>query len=103
MITAPCINMDGPTEVLLFGDQTSNFEESLQRLLHIKSNNALLSFFERTHYALRIEIAKLRDRERSLFPRFTSLGDLVARFNESGGNPSLESALSVINQFGRFI
>jgi len=91
------------TNVYLFGDQTNSFDTGLRRLLLIKENVILTSFFERVHYALRLEIGKLGIFERELFPRFTSLGDLLARYRESENNAALESALTAIHQLGSFI
>jgi len=91
------------TNVYLFGDQTTSFDTGLRRLLLIKENVILTSFFERVHYALRLEIGELGIFERELFPRFTSIGDLLARYRESENNPALESALTAIHQLGSFI
>jgi naphtho-gamma-pyrone polyketide synthase len=90
-------------KVYVFGDQTNSFEASLRRLFQIKENPLLASFLERTHYSLRLEIGHLSASEREFFPRFTSLGDLLARYCESGNNPALESAFTTINQLGFFI
>jgi len=91
------------TNVYLFGDQTTSFDTGLRRLLLIKENVILTSFFERVHYALRLEIGELGIFERELFPRFTSIGDLLARYRESENNPALKSALTAIHQLGSFI
>ncbi|KAL3478405.1 hypothetical protein BJX99DRAFT_269261 [Aspergillus californicus] len=95
--------MEDSYHVYLFGDQTSDFEIGLRRLLQAKHHPIVLSFFQKSYYALRQEIASLSPSERSVFPRFTSIVDLLARHCESRGNPALESALTCIYQLGCFI
>ncbi|KAJ5512187.1 Acyl transferase/acyl hydrolase/lysophospholipase [Penicillium fimorum] len=95
--------MEGPSQVYLFGDQTADFDTGLRRLLHAKNDSLVVAFFQKTYYALRKEITSLPPSEREVFPRFTSIVDLLARFKESGPNPALESALTTIYQLGCFI
>lgn len=95
--------MEGPRGVYLFGDQTSDFDAGLRRLLQVKNNTIVASFFQRCFHALRQEIARLSPSERKIFPRFTSIVDLLARHRESDPNPALESALTCIYQLGCFI
>ncbi|ORY07765.1 hypothetical protein BCR34DRAFT_603760 [Clohesyomyces aquaticus] len=96
--------MDKSTQVLLFGDQTTPFQASLKRLLSIKHNGILITFFERVYYALRVEIGRLPNSLQEQFPRFTSLLDLLARCGEFKiKNPALESAFHTLNQFASFI
>jgi naphtho-gamma-pyrone polyketide synthase len=95
--------MGQSTQIFVFGDQTHSFESGLRWLFQRKDNVLLLSFFERTHYALRLEISKLGVHERDLFPRFTSLVDLLANYRKSTNNPALESAFTTIHQIGCFI
>ncbi|GAB1193046.1 hypothetical protein APSETT444_002248 [Aspergillus pseudonomiae] len=95
--------MEGPRGVYLFGDQTSDFDAGLRRLLQVKNNTIVASFFQRCFHALRQEIARLPPSERKIFPRFTSIVDLLARHRESDPNPALESALTCIYQLGCFI
>ncbi|KAL1854109.1 Type I Iterative PKS [Paecilomyces lecythidis] len=89
--------------VYLFGDQTGEFETGLRQLLQAKNNSLLTSFFERCFYVLRQEISKLPPSQRQIFPRFTSVVDLLARYRECGPNPALESALTCIYHFACFI
>ena len=91
------------SQVFLFGDQTSVFESDLRSLLHDKDNASLRTFFEKAHYALRVEIAGLPVSQRELFPRFTCVLDLLQHYRESGGNPALGLALLTLNHLGRFI
>jgi len=95
--------MAAASRVYLFGDQTGDFDAGLRRLLQAKNNSLVTSFFERCFYALRHEIAQLSPTQRQIFPRFTSVVDLLARYRESGPNPALESALTCIYQLGCFI
>ncbi|OJJ48520.1 hypothetical protein ASPZODRAFT_150731 [Penicilliopsis zonata CBS 506.65] len=89
--------------VYLFGDQTGDFDAGLRRLLEAKNNSLLTSFFQRSFFALRTEVTKLPPSQRAIFPRFTSLVDLLARYRENGPNPALESAFTCIYQLGCFI
>jgi naphtho-gamma-pyrone polyketide synthase len=95
--------MGHSSQVLLFGDQTNAFESGLRALLLRKENVILNSFFERTHFALRLEIGKLGASERHLFPRFTSVSDLLVQYCKLGNSPALESALTVLYQLASFI
>ncbi|KAF2790288.1 conidial yellow pigment biosynthesis polyketide synthase [Melanomma pulvis-pyrius CBS 109.77] len=96
--------MDKSTQVLLFGDQTSPFVASLRRLLSIKHNALLTTFFERVFFALRAEVNRLPISFQDQFPRFTSLLDLLARTEESKTrNPALESAFHTLNQLASFV
>lgn len=94
---------EGLCRVYLFGDQTGDFDVGLRRLLHTKNNSLVTAFFQRCFYALRQEITKLPPSQRQIFPRFTSLLDLLARYRESGINPALESALTCTYELGCFI
>ncbi|KAL4793422.1 conidial yellow pigment biosynthesis polyketide synthase [Aspergillus venezuelensis] len=95
--------MEDPYHVYLFGDQTGDFEVGLRRLLQAKNHAIVSSFLQKCYHALRREISGLPPAERSIFPRFTSIVDLLSRHCESPGNPALESALTCIYQLGCFI
>ncbi|CAL5871299.1 uncharacterized protein PFLUO_LOCUS5549 [Penicillium psychrofluorescens] len=95
--------MEGTGRVFLFGDQTADFDSGLRRLLHAKNDSLLSAFFQKCYHAVRGEITKLPQSERQVFPRFTSIVDLLARYRESGPNAALESALTTIHQLGCFI
>ncbi|PWY86434.1 ketoacyl-synt-domain-containing protein [Aspergillus sclerotioniger CBS 115572] len=95
--------MEGPSRVYLFGDQTSDIEAGLRRLLQSKNSTIVQSFFQQCFHALRQEIAKLPPSQRKLFPRFTSIVDLLTRHRQSEPSPVLESALTCIYQLGCFI
>ncbi|ELR10234.1 hypothetical protein GMDG_04622 [Pseudogymnoascus destructans 20631-21] len=71
-------------QVLLFGDLSLlRFKDRLRRLLHVETNPLLTSFFDRVSYALRRLLGTLPEEEQNLFPRFTTLIDLVAKFGET--------------------
>lgn len=89
--------------IYIFGDQTNSYESDLTQLLHIKGSGLLSSFFEQTHYALRLEISRLPTSRQGWFPRFTSVIDILARKADSGSNPALELALLCLTQLARFI
>lgn len=94
---------DSPFNIYFFGDQTNAYDAELTRLLHVKDCGVLTSFFEKAHFALRIEISRLPVSRQGLFPRFSSLVDLLARRSESGNNPALELSLLCLTQLARFI
>lgn len=96
--------MDKSSQVLLFGDQTTSSQASLKRLLSVKHNALLTTFFERVFFALRQETSRLPVSFQDQFPRFTSLLDLLARHTESKvKNPALESAFHTLNQLASFV
>ncbi|KAL1970787.1 hypothetical protein VTN77DRAFT_2621 [Rasamsonia byssochlamydoides] len=95
--------MGSTSRVYLFGDQTGEFDAGLRRLIQAKNNSLLMSFFERCFHSLRHEIAQLPPSDRQIFPRFTSIVDLLARYRESRPNPALESTLTCIYQLALFI
>ncbi|KAL4977056.1 hypothetical protein BDW66DRAFT_41719 [Aspergillus desertorum] len=78
--------MEDPYHVYHFGDQTGDFEVGLRRLLQADDHTLLSNFFQRSHHAVRLEISNLSPSEHSLFPRFTSIVDLLAKHCESPGN-----------------
>jgi naphtho-gamma-pyrone polyketide synthase len=90
-------------QLFVFGDQTTVFAPDLRKLAGVKNNSSLLNFFERVHLALREEIAGLPAPERKLFPRFSNLGELLARYEEAARNPALDSALSCVFQLACFL
>ncbi|KAI9742330.1 MAG: hypothetical protein M1818_003863 [Claussenomyces sp. TS43310] len=69
--------MGASTQILVFGDQTISFSEGLRRLLRTKDNAALVSLFSQVYYASRLEIGQLPPSQRSLFPRFSDLFELL--------------------------
>jgi hypothetical protein len=66
-----------------------HFEDQLRRLLHVKINPILTSFFDRLNYALRRELEILPIEQQDLFSRFATLIDLLAKLGETGGTSVL--------------
>lgn len=92
------------TTIYLFGDQTNSFDSGLCQLLQIKDNPILSALFERVNYALRLHIGQLPILQRDLFPRFTSLHELLARYRETAEtNPALDSMFVCLHQLALFI
>jgi naphtho-gamma-pyrone polyketide synthase len=90
-------------QVFLFGDLTTPFENDLRQLLHVKGNETLRSFFDQVGFAFRQEFAKLPAPQQNLFPRFTTLVDLISKVGETEGTPALKFALLCLCEIGRFI
>ncbi|KHN94891.1 polyketide synthase [Metarhizium album ARSEF 1941] len=91
-------------EVLLFGDlSTSGFEEELRRLLHIKTDPLLSCFLEQVGLSLRRLIGNLPLRQQDLFPRFTTLIDLVSWLESTQGAPVLRFFTLCVYEIAQFI
>jgi naphtho-gamma-pyrone polyketide synthase len=90
-------------QVLLFGDLSSPFEDELKTLLRIRDNPLLTSFFEQVGAKIRDEIGCLGSNRQRLFPRFTTLVDLVSKLDETEGAPILRLCLLSVCQVGQFI
>jgi naphtho-gamma-pyrone polyketide synthase len=91
-------------QLILFGDLTTNeFYEDLSLLLHVKTDALLVSFFERVGFFLRLAIGALPGRQQDLFPRFTTIIDLVSKLGETEGTPILRFCLLTVHQIAQFI
>nr|BBL33417.1 putative polyketide synthase [Lachnum palmae] len=91
--------MAGAFEVLLFGDETGDFREPLDKLCERRKGVVFLHFIERLHETLRDEIRQQPRHVQKQIPPFTDIPDLVKRYIESGSrNPILESTLTCICQ-----
>jgi hypothetical protein len=91
-------------QLILLGDLTINgFYEDLRLLLHVKTDALLVSFFERTGFALRQAIGALPARQQDLFPRFTTLIDLVTKVGETNGTHILRFCLLSVHHIAQFI
>jgi Starter unit:ACP transacylase in aflatoxin biosynthesis len=95
--------MTNHAHVYVFGDQTSSFEGALSEFLQQTENSFLSSFFERTGFALRQEVARLPTEERAAFPSFNTIGDLLAKYIGHQKNPALDMAFACIHQFALYI
>jgi len=89
--------------LFLFGDQTISFELSLRQLVHVKGNGLLNVFFERIAFTLRETIAALPAHQQELFPRFTTIVDLVHDVGTTKGAPALKFPLLCLYEIGQFI
>lgn len=91
-------------QLILLGDLTTNdFYGDLRSLLHVKTDALLVSFFERTGFALRRAIGALPASQQDLFPRFTTLIDLVSSVGGTGGTAILRFLLLSVHQIAQFI
>ncbi|KAF2230556.1 polyketide synthase [Viridothelium virens] len=92
------------SQILLFGDLSLiQFEEPLRRLLHVKTNALLTSFFDRVNYSLRRLIEILPIKQQNLFPHFTTLIDLLSRLGETPGTAVLRFCLLSVHEVAQFI
>nr|A0A142C799.1 RecName: Full=Non-reducing polyketide synthase phnA; Short=NR-PKS phnA; AltName: Full=Phenalenone biosynthesis cluster protein A [Penicillium herquei]AMP46751.1 PhnA [Penicillium herquei] len=92
------------SQVLLFGDLSlAHVEESLKRLLHVKTNPLLAAFFQRVNHQLRRLLDGLPLEQQDFFPRFTTLIDLVSRLGETSGTPVLAFFLLSVQQVAQSI
>ncbi|TLD37529.1 6-deoxyerythronolide-B synthase [Venturia nashicola] len=92
-----------PCHLFVLGDQTIAFEASLQQLLHVKGNGYLNVFFEKIAFTLREEISGLPSHQQDLFPRFTTIVDLVHDLGSTKGTPALKFPLLCVYEIGQFI
>ncbi|KFY01909.1 hypothetical protein O988_02453 [Pseudogymnoascus sp. VKM F-3808] len=90
-------------QVLLFGDLAIRFEDELRQLVHVRGNESLRSFFDQVCHALRQEFGDLPGSQQDLFPRFTTLVDLVSKLAETEGTPALRFTLLPVCEIGQFI
>ncbi|EGD94040.1 polyketide synthase [Trichophyton tonsurans CBS 112818] len=88
----------------LFGDLTYDISTKLQPFLHSQSYPLLRSFFDCVCDKLRAEIGRLPAQDKEVFPRFSSIAELLTwRSSHSRSNPAVENALTCIYQLGEFI
>lgn len=106
-MVSPVPEAESPTrqcQVLLFGDLSLvRFEDQLRRLLHVKTNPLLTSFFDRVNYALRRLLETLPAEQQNLFPRFTTLVDLLAKLGETDGTSVLQFFLLSVHEVAQSI
>lgn len=106
-MTTPASETESPTrqcQVILFGDLSLvHFEDQLRRLLHVKTNPLLISFFDRVNYALRRLLETLSAEQQNLFPRFTTLIDLIAKLGETDGTSVLRFFLLSVHEVAQSI
>ncbi|KAI5463837.1 hypothetical protein BGZ63DRAFT_423145 [Mariannaea sp. PMI_226] len=90
-------------KLLLFGDLSVTFEDDLRALLHVQDNPLLSAFLEQVGARIRDEIGNLSIHTQGLFPRFTTLIDLVSKLGETEGTPVLRFCLLSVCQIGQFL
>ncbi|OAA70563.1 Beta-ketoacyl synthase [Cordyceps fumosorosea ARSEF 2679] len=91
-------------DLLIFGDLTASFDVELRRLLHVRGNEAMTSFFERVALRLRQELGRQPSAIQNMFPRFTTLIDLVSGFGDKmDGEPVMQFFLMTVCQLAKFI
>ncbi|KAF2858089.1 putative polyketide synthase [Piedraia hortae CBS 480.64] len=89
--------------VVVFGDLNTAFEFDLSRLLQHKANPNFQNFLDRVGLALRQEFATLSAVEQGWFPSFTTIPELLEKFDSLTGAPALRLVLLVVYQIGRVI
>ncbi|KHN96135.1 polyketide synthase [Metarhizium album ARSEF 1941] len=103
MTTTPDMVQKEP-EIIAFGDlTTSECLDSLEALLHSKSNTNLADFFVRVGFHLRQYLGSLPSSQQVLFPRFSTLVDLLAKWESSPGRPVLQLLFLSVLQSAQFI
>lgn len=91
--------MDSTFDVFVFGDETSDFREPLDKLCERRRGLVSQHFIQRLPETLREEIHKQPRHVQKQIPPFTDIPDLVKRYRESSSrNPILESTLTCICQ-----
>ncbi|PVH98315.1 ketoacyl-synt-domain-containing protein [Periconia macrospinosa] len=91
--------MDSTFDIFVFGDETSDFREPLDKLCERRRGLVSQHFIQRLHETLREEIHKQPRHVQKQIPPFTDIPDLVKRYRESSSrNPILESTLTCICQ-----
>ncbi|KAJ5379344.1 polyketide synthase [Penicillium cosmopolitanum] len=91
-------------KLYVFGDETGDFAESLQRLCERRKEVLLLHFLEELNKVLRDEIRRQPRDVRVQIPEFTDVLDLVRRYRRSGSrNQILETTLTCVCQLATVI
>ncbi|KJZ72324.1 hypothetical protein HIM_08250 [Hirsutella minnesotensis 3608] len=103
MATTNPVELDAMAELYIFGDLTASSEDDLRKLLLVKDNEALISFYERVAFILREELGRQPSSVQELFPRFTTLIDLASSYSQSEGFPVLQFCLMTVCQLAKFI
>lgn len=91
-------------EILLFGDQTADQKQLLQKLVQRKDHAVVTTFMERAAAAIREEVRKLPRTRREVMPDFLTVNNLVdAYYNKGIKIPELESTLVTVAQLAHYI
>ena len=96
--------MNEPFEVLLFGDETGDFREPLQKLLERQRGVAFTHFIQRTNEVLREEVRRQPRHVKEQIPPFTDVFELLRQYQDSASrNQILETTFACICQLGKII
>ena len=89
--------------IYLFGNDSFEYGEALRDLVCSNNDPLVISFFEKTSYALRAEIGVLPRHQREEFERFANFAELVAHDIAGSLHPAFGQALSCAYQLASFI
>jgi len=91
-------------DLLLFGDQSTDYLPTFQALLKGHRGTILSEFFGSVNTALKLEIHALPDLKGYVFPSFSDIDELVSKYERSlSQNATLDSALLCLAQLSHFI
>ena len=91
-------------QLLLFGDETGDFRELLQKLCERQKGIVFLHFIDRLKEVLRDEVRRQPRHVKKNIPPFTDILDLVKQYQHSASrNQVLETTLACICQLGSVI
>lgn len=96
--------MAGTFQVHLFGDETGDFREPLQKLCEYQNGVVFRHFLDKVKDILRDEIRQQPRQVQAQIPAFNDFHDLVIQYNDSGSrNPILETTFACICQLASVI
>ena len=91
-------------QVLLFGDETGDFQDPLQKLCGRQKGVLFLHFIDRLNHILHDEVRRHPRHVKKQIPPFTDIIDLVKQYQDSASrNPIFETTLACICQLGSII
>lgn len=91
-------------QFLLFGDETGDFREPLQKLCERQKGINFLHFIDRLNEVLRDEVRRQPRPVKNHIPPFTDILDLVTQYQDSASrNQILETTFTCIFQLGSVI
>ena len=91
--------MSPKMDILIFGDQATDFHNNLRAKLHQKGLPSLTSFLESATAALKDEVSHQPVLTRKALPDFSTLLDIVDWLDGSNiSNPAIESAICTLSQ-----
>lgn len=91
-------------QVLLFGDETGDFQDPLRKLCERQKGVLFLHFIDRLNQVLHDELRQHPRHAKKQIPPFTDVLDLVKQYQDSASrNQILETTLACICQLGSII